>query len=255
MAALLWAGHGAVLFGGSAGYAWGLVRAEPDVVHVAVPYPRHVSGRPGVAIRRSRTSGAHVDAHAWPHRIASTHTVFDLADGRPLDRAVMLAARALDLKLCTADQLVTALASRRRQADRRVLLELLSDVADGSNSAAELRTSETSNGRKGCPRSSAGATGDGRRRDVEYEDRPGRRDRRSAGTSGVGRAATRRRRDRRAAVTGRLTIRAFWPTWCRHRAFSRVTWPPSSGRAAGEVNHPRVAPTCSLREGSVPLGV
>jgi hypothetical protein len=171
MAALLWAGHGAVLFGGSAGYAWGLVRAEPDVVHVAVPYPRHVSGRPGVAIRRSRTSGAHVDAHAWPHRIASTHTVFDLADGRPLDRAVMLAARALDLKLCTADQLVTALASRRRQADRRVLLEMLSDVADGSNSAAELRYLRDVERAQGLPPSRRQApTGDGRRRDVEYEE-------------------------------------------------------------------------------------
>ena len=83
----------------------------------------------------------------------------------------MLAARALDLRLCTADQLVTALASRRRQTDRRVLLEMLSDVADGSNSAAELRYLRDVKRAHRLPTSRRQApTGDGRRRDVEYEE-------------------------------------------------------------------------------------
>ena len=254
MAALLWAGRGAVLFGGSAGYAWGLLHAEPDVVHVAVPYPRLVSGRPGVAIKR-RTSASRVDPYAWPHRIASTHTVFDLADGRPLDRAVMLAACALDLRLCTADQLVTALASRKRQTDRRVLLEMLTDVAAGSNSAAELRYLRDVERAHGLPPSRRQAPiGDGRRRDVEHEEFglvveiDGR-----LGHQAWAERQRDGRRDRGAAVTGRLTVRAFWPDLV-----------PTPCGLAGDVaailstrgwrGQPSACrPTCSLREGSVPL--
>ena len=255
MAALLWAGRGAALFGHSAGYAWGLVRAEPDVVDVAVPYPRLVSGRPDVAVLRSRTSGGRVDPQEWPHRIAITHTVFDLADGRPLDHAVSLAARALDLRLCTPDQLVAALASRKRQTDRRVLVEMLTDVADGSNSAAELRYLRDVERAHSLPRSRRQApTGDGRRRDVEYEEFglvveiDGR-----LGHQAWAERQRDGRRDRGAAVKGRLTIRAFWPdlvpTPCALAGDVAAIL-----RTRGWTGQPsRCGATCSLREGSVPL--
>jgi hypothetical protein len=73
MSALLWAGAGAVLYRVSAGYAWGLVRAEPEVIEVAVPYSRLVTSRELVAVTRSRTSSARLDPLAWPHRISAPH--------------------------------------------------------------------------------------------------------------------------------------------------------------------------------------
>ncbi|MEP6629355.1 MAG: type IV toxin-antitoxin system AbiEi family antitoxin domain-containing protein [Lapillicoccus sp.] len=138
-AAVLWAGSGAALARASAGYAWGLVRAEPPVLDVVIPASRMMESQASVTVSRSRYARVRIDAHAWPHRVGAAHTVFDLAGGRSLDRAVTLAARAVDLRLCSTQELVEALSDRPRQPGRRLLLEVLGDVAGGSESAAEVR--------------------------------------------------------------------------------------------------------------------
>ncbi len=211
-AALLVAGDGAALFRASAGYAWGLVRAEPPTVDVVVPSSRIVRSRPGVAVTRSRYAVERVDPHGWPHRVQAAHTVFDLAAGHPVDRAITLAARAVDLRLVTVGQLTDAVASRPRQAYRAVLLEALADVQDGSESAAEVRYVRDVERAHGLPTS---------RRQVRF-GRHGRRDAEYEGFGVVveidgqlghaGWEAQQRdgRRDRTALVTGRVTLRCYW---------------------------------------------
>ena len=220
MAAVLWAGPGAALVRASAGYAWGLVRAEPVALEVVIPGERRVRDAQGVDVSRSRWVAQRVDLGAWPHRISAAHTVLDLSTGRPIDRAVTLAARALDLRVATADQIASALSTRSRQPHRRLLLEILTDVGHGSESAAEVRYARDVERAHGLPRGRRQApAGDGRRRDVEYEEfglvveidgRIGHQAWASRQRDG--------RRDRKAAVGGRITVRVFWidlvPTAC-----------------------------------------
>ena len=97
-------------------------------------------------------------------------------------------------------------------------------------------------------------TGDGRRRDVEYEEFglvveiDGR-----LGHQAWAERQRDGRRDRGAAVNGRLTIRAFWPdlvpTPCALAGDVAAIL-----RTRGWTGQPsRCGATCSLREGSVPL--
>jgi len=254
MSALLWAGAGAVLYRVSAGYAWGLVRAEPEVIEVAVPYPRLVTSRELIAVTRSRTSPARLDPLAWPHRISAPHTALDLSSGHDIDRAVTLAARALDLRLCTSGQLVAALSLRPKQPHRALLLEALTDVGDGSESAAELRYVRDVERAHGLPRGRRQApVGDGRRRDIEYEEFgvvveiDGR-----LGHVGWTNRQRDGRRDREAAADGRLTIRVFWPDLLPPCALAGEVG--TILRTRGWTGWPqRCGPHCGLREGSVPL--
>jgi very-short-patch-repair endonuclease len=219
-AAVLWAGPGAALSGTSAGYAWGLVRAEPQLLEVVVPADRMVRSVPGVDVSRSRYARARVDENAWPHRIGAAHTVFDLARGRPVDRAVTLVARGLDLRLCSTQELVRALSERRRQPGRRVLLEMLRDVEGGAESAAEVRYGRDVERRHGLPRGRRQSpTGAGGRHDVEYEEFGVvvEVDGRMAHEAWVRRQKD-GHRDRTALARGRVTVRCFWvdlvPTAC-----------------------------------------
>lgn len=216
----LWAGPGAALVQSSAGYAWGLVRSEPAGLEVVVPAGRRVRDADSVAVTRSRWVAERVDPNAWPHRISATHTVLDLARGQSIDRAVTLAARAVDLQLASPGQIAAALSSRPRQSDRRLLLEILSDVGQGSESAAEVRYVRDVERRHGLPPGRRQASTDtGGRRDVDYEEfglvveidgRVGHQAWASRQKDG--------RRDRTTLVGGRVTVRCFWvdlvPTAC-----------------------------------------
>ena len=213
MGAVLWAGPGAALARASAGYAWGLLRAEPADIEVVVPADRRVRDADRVVVTRSRWVAERVDPHAWPHRISAAHTVLDLARAQPIDRAVTLAARAADLELASPDQVAAALSSRPRQPQRGLLLEILTDIGQGSESAAEVRYVRDVERRHGLPHGRRQApTGTGGRTDIEYEEYgllveiDGR----------VGHAAWANRqkdgrRDRTALVRGRVTVRCFWP--------------------------------------------
>jgi hypothetical protein len=219
-AAVLWAGRGAALSGTSAGYAWGLVRGEPQVLEVVVPADRRVRDAEVVTVSRSRWLPRRVDPTGWPHRISAPHTVLDLARGKPIDRAVTLAARAVDLGLATPDQIVSALRERSREPHGRLLVEILTDVGQGSESAAEVRYVRDVERRHGLPPGRRQVpTGAGGRRDVEYEDfglvvevdgRMGHQAWASRQKDG--------RRDRTTLVSGRVTVRCFWvdlvPTAC-----------------------------------------
>jgi len=212
VAALLHVGPPVALHGVSAGHAWSLVHRPDDPVEVVVPVTRSGRATHGVRVVRSRRFDARLDPTAWPHRVAAAHTVFDLAAGHGLDRAIALMAKAVQLRIATADQLRLALAERPRQPQRRLLLEAVGEIGDGVESAGELRFVRDVERAHGLPRGRRQAPAPGQRhRDTEYDavgvvvEIDGR-----LGHQGWAAQVVDRRRDLDAATTGRLTLR---PTW------------------------------------------
>ena len=212
VAALLHAGPGSALFGRSAGHAWGLLASEPTDIEVVIPAERRVRAPEGVLIRRSRTVPDRIHPTEWPHRVRAEHTVFDLAEGRTFDRAVSLAAKAIGLELATPLGLRAALKQRRRQPHVGELLDALADVADGAESPAEVRYLRDVERAHALPagRRQVPITGGGRR-DVEYDEWSlvveidGQ-----LGHAGWTARQRDGRRDRKAAVAGKLTVRCHW---------------------------------------------
>jgi hypothetical protein len=247
VAALLHAGRGAALCDRSAGHVWGLVRQAPDPIGVVVPAERRVRDVPGVVVTRSRRAAERVDPLAWPHRTRVEHTVLDLASHRPTDAAIALAAKAVGLDLTTPQRLRGALDQRPRQPDRALLLQVLTDVADGCESPAERRYVHDVEQAHGLPcgrhQSPVGRAG---RRDVEYgwgvvvevDGRLGH-----ASWTDVQRDG---RRDRATTVSGRVTLRCFWtnlvPTACALAAeVAQVL------RVRGWLGRPRACgPSCTI---------
>ncbi|HET7398949.1 MAG TPA: type IV toxin-antitoxin system AbiEi family antitoxin domain-containing protein [Intrasporangium sp.] len=212
VAALLHAGPGAALSHLSAAHVWSLVRQAPHPIEVVVPASRRVVAVDGVQVRRSRHASARIDPHGWPHRTTAEDTVLDLALGRPLDQAIALAAKAIDLRITSMDRLARALEQRPRQGHRSLLLEVLHDVESGAESPAEVRYVRDVERAHGLPpgRSQTPMAG-GRRRDREYEEWgvvveiDGR-----LGHDGWGAVQRDGQRDRAATVGGRTTLRCYW---------------------------------------------
>jgi len=211
VAALLHVGMPAALCGPSAAHAWGLSSSPGDDIHVLVPVGRRRSTRNGIVVIRSRRFDERVHPEAWPHRTTVEHTVFDRALGASLDRAVGLMAKACQLRQTDESKLRQALATRRTQTHFGLLMEVLGDFG-GIESAAELRYDRDVVAAHGLPVGQRQAAGPASiSRDVEHEEfgvivevngRKGHE-----GWLGQQRDG---RRDRRAAASGRLTVRVFW---------------------------------------------
>ncbi|GAA2493876.1 type IV toxin-antitoxin system AbiEi family antitoxin domain-containing protein [Terrabacter carboxydivorans] len=170
VAALLHAGDGSALCHSSAAYAWGLLRQAPDPIRVVVPAERRVRPATGVVVTRSRHASERIDAAAWPHRLTVEHTVLDLGTAAGTDRTMSLAAKAVELGLTTPEQLRGTVLLRPRQRDRSLLLEVLTDVADGCESPAERRYVRDVERAHGLPRGRRQTPyGRAGRRDVEYQ--------------------------------------------------------------------------------------
>jgi hypothetical protein len=173
VAALLWAGPGAALFGRSAARAWSLVRRDPAVIEVVIPADRTVRSREGLIVTRSRHVPARVHDTAWPHRVTASHTVFDARGPDVFDGALRLAAKAIDLRLVTVGDLRAALRERPRQRWRGPLMEALADVEQGAESPAEVRYIRDVERAHGLPKGRSRepfGDGSGRLRDRVYED-------------------------------------------------------------------------------------
>lgn len=220
VAALLKAGSGAALRGQSAGFVWGLVRSAPSPIEVLIPASRRVEPVEGIVIQRSRLLSARVHPTQWPHRIRAEHTVLDLAAGAGFDRLVALTTKALDLGIATPESLRSALAERR-VAFGAELHEALCDVATGAESPGEVRYLRDVERAHALPMGRRQVPIDGGvgRRDVDYDEWEviveidGR-----LGHTGWWARQREGRRDRKAATTGRLTVRCHWvdlvPTGC-----------------------------------------
>ena len=212
MAALLACGRGAALSHQSAAYAWGLQRGAGDTLRVIVPAGRHIVVPDGVRLTRSRSADERTDEAAWPHRTTVEHTLLDLAQESSLDEAVGRLARACQQGRTTERMLLQALGKRSRQPHRALLVEVLAELGEGAESPAEVRWVRDVEQAHGLPTAvRQQPTGDGGRRDNVYEESrlvvevDGR-----LGHEGWDGRRRDGRRDRRAAASGRLTVRVFW---------------------------------------------
>lgn len=212
VAALLAVGAPSALCGPSAGAAWGLTSGHDGPVHVLVPYARKPNNRPGITVVRTRHFEDRVHPQAWPHRTTAEHTVFDLSMRQDLDRVVALMAKACQLRISTEASLAAALQTRPTQTMRAAVAEILGLVGAGAESAAEVRYVRDVEMAHGLPRGKSQQPAPGRRfRDRTYDDYDliveidGR-----VGHSGWAGRQKDGRRDRKAARSGRLTVRGTW---------------------------------------------
>ncbi len=215
MAAHLACGPDAAWSHRTAAYVWGLLPSAPKTIELLVPRDFAVHAPQGVTVRRCQRLDARVDQLWWPWVTTAEDTLLDLAEDVGLDELMALAGRAFQRQRTTEALLLTRLADRRRHAHRALLREILGDVADGAESAMEVRYVRDVERAHGLPlgvRQLPTSVTSPERHDVGYVDQrvlvelDGR-------LGHEGRDARMRdgRRDRRDAVRGWLTLRAFWP--------------------------------------------
>lgn len=213
-AAVLRGGDGSTLAVDAAAYLHGVAPRPPAVITLWVPPGRAVTRLPGTRYR-ARSTRDLVRRRGLPVTSA-TQTVLDLADAPGVDwrEAVATAARWVQRGRTTTDELAAALGRRPRHRHRRVLTVALGVVAVGAESVLEVGYVRRVERRHGLPTARlqvpSDRPGERLRRDAEYEpwrvvvELDGR-----LGHEGE-HLASDRRRDRRAAAQGRVTLRAGW---------------------------------------------
>lgn len=140
-AALLAAGHGAVLGGESALAAGGMrQQVVSDEICVCIPHDRHPDPLPGVIIRRRR----HLERLCHPSsslpRLRFDIAVLETASAQPgLGKAIGVIADACQQRLTTPARLQHALSLKPRLRWRHVLAAVIADVATGAHSYLEVQ--------------------------------------------------------------------------------------------------------------------
>lgn len=211
--ALLSVGSGAAWAFGTAGYAQGLVRTAPTTVHLLVDATQTPQAPQGVRVHRSRHADARVDDLHWPWRTRAEETILDLAETGTVDDVTALLGRAFQRGLTTEATLRALLEARARHPRRRLLGDLLADVAGGAESVLEVRYLRDVERAHGLPRGRRQlplTIGSVRVHDIAYEaqrvlvELDGR-----LGHEGPDRIRD-GLRDRRSATQAWLTVRALW---------------------------------------------
>ncbi|CAN5698165.1 hypothetical protein BH24ACT13_BH24ACT13_09640 [soil metagenome] len=167
------AGEGAMVSHETAAYLQGLRESPPTQVHLTVAGRRRVRAQPGVAIHRSAVTSGRRHPVRVPPQTRVEDTVLDLIDqATHVDTVVALLSGACQRRLTTAARLSAAAARRRRCRWRRLCEEVLTDVAEGVQSALERRYYRDVERAHGLPRAERNRPEDssGRRnyRDVRY---------------------------------------------------------------------------------------
>jgi putative AbiEi antitoxin of type IV toxin-antitoxin system len=143
-ASLAWGG---VLIGGphsrlgpeASGHIWQIIERAPETVDVLVPAERTLADRDHWRSIRERPTARSGRSRGNPPRLNPEDTVLDLAAARSEGDVVGLVTRAVGSRLTTPDRLRQHLDRRARHPHRRLLRDLLTDVADGAHSPLELR--------------------------------------------------------------------------------------------------------------------
>ncbi len=209
-AAVLRGRDGCALSLKAAEHLHGVAPTPPPVITVAVPVGRSVTRLPGTRFR------AHVGLEVVHRKglpvTSAEQTVLDLADARGTEwrEAVAIAARWVQKRRTTAESLAAALEGRARHRHRHILTVALGVVAEGAESLMEVSYVRRVEQAHGLPRASMQVRDGTVRRDFVYEEWlvvlevDG-----VLGHEGEF-VAKDRTRDRRAAGTGQVTLRAGW---------------------------------------------
>ena len=173
-AALLYAGDGAVLSHDTAEWLWDLRDDPPTLVHVTVPVTRRVARQPGLRVHYALHLAETRHPGLAPPRTRVEDTVLDQVD-RPETsdaRVITLVLRCCQRRLTTASRLTAALERRKKLRRRALLVDLLTEVAEGVASALERRYRRDVERAHGLPRgrrnAAEGTPGRRRYRDVRY---------------------------------------------------------------------------------------
>ncbi len=239
-AAVLCSGAGAALSHAAAGHIWGLMDRPPSVLWVAIPERRTIVRPAGTRVIRRRC--VEVVQRSGLPLTSVRQTVLDLTamPGFTLDETAALLGRAAQRGLLVPQALLEALDTYRRHPLDAPLRRACADAADGVESALEsriLRNVIRAHGLSGfalqvpvavgataAPSTGLGASGGTGTPARPHSGAPGlflpRNDLRNLDlgirieADGVAWHADRfhedRRRDRKAAATGDLTIRVTW---------------------------------------------
>ena len=239
----------AALAGASALRAAGLdIGSEGAPIELVVARPRRVVDPPGVVTGQVGDYEGVVQAHLGPPRVRVEPAALQAASRtRTEDAAVAVLGNVVQKRRTTAQRLLTALDAQPRLKQRRLLAEVLADVAAGTNSALERRYLRDVEQAHGLPegRRQARAVSGGRTayRDVHYD-----REAMLVELDGrIGHDAAEDRwddldRDVDAAVDGSLTVRAGW-----RQVLSACRLATAVGvilRARGWEGHLQLCPRC-----------
>jgi hypothetical protein len=189
---------------------------DDDPIEIAVALSRTLVVRPGVSIRRMAGLQARVRWNASPPRVREEEAVIDVVIGAgDAWNQIEQLAQACRARLTTAERLRAAMDARLRVPRRRWLREVLTDLADGTQSVLEhgyLHRVERAHGLPRAERQVVDETARGRvYRDARYtpygvdveldgrlwHDGPTQRD-------------IDLDRDLESATTGRVTVRLGW---------------------------------------------
>ena len=137
---------GGVLLGGvearlgprSSGFLHRLLDEPPEVVDVLIPCVRRVRVSGPWHFVREKSTSRSTRTVGSPPRLTVEATVLDLAEAASTSEVVNLVTRAVQLRTTTPQRLVTSLAGLRRHRHRKLMTDLLADVADGAESPLEL---------------------------------------------------------------------------------------------------------------------
>lgn len=151
LAAVQYAGPGAAISHQAAGHLLGLTSRAPRVIDVSVPAPRRVRPSPGVRVH-VRTVMPPV--RGWLPVVVAPETVLDLvARSASTDDAVALLCAAVR-EGTTPAAIAAAARDRTRLPRRRLVAELLGEVAAGVESPLERRYHRDVERVHGLPRAS-----------------------------------------------------------------------------------------------------
>jgi hypothetical protein len=213
-AALLYCGAGAVASHRTAARLHGLLDQDPHDIEVLIPANRRVVRPSHVGVATCSDLARRTAPSRWPSRTTVEDTVLDLAERGDSENAIVWLSKACQCRRTTTVRLAEVLESRMRHRWREVLVDALSDVADGVESLLEfryVRRVERPHGLPEARRQRVVVTGGCRRRtDNDYEpfgvvvELDGR-----LGHEGAG-IFRDRTRDNIAAVSGKVSLRFGW---------------------------------------------
>lgn len=214
-AGLAWAG---ILLGGdrsrlgfeAAGHLWGLVEDPPRPLTVLVPAARQVSSRGDWVLRRELDSTRDRRSPGSPSRTTIEDTVIDLCRRADAAQVLDLVTRAVQGRHTNARRILSCVDRRERVRHRRLLRDILGDVAVGAQSALELRYLRDVERAHGLPAATRQARA---RRGGAYRD--ARYDRYATIVELDGEIHARERlrdsrRDNAALLEGEVTLRYGW---------------------------------------------
>jgi hypothetical protein len=136
---ILLGGPDARLAGLSAAHLHGLTPDDAQPFDVLVPHARPIRSRPPWQFRRERPGVHERRSPGSPPRTTVEDTVLDLVERSTVDEALGWVTSAVQSRRTTVPRLRRALQRRGRIRHRRLLEELLADVAHGAESPLEVR--------------------------------------------------------------------------------------------------------------------